>query len=389
MIGRFFRESKSNLSYYSKGFIFSNIFAILCIFTMNYDVQSIFDFIILAVKISFIIWLEVKSFMKFVIAIYQSIKAFISQNNYEKVTAVEEITGTPGVGKTSLGVVLFYLTVKCTKVTFEKEYYVNECRALKSTWLDNPVFIEDLKETRYARQYFDNSPFYPHAFSNLRMKIEGKWVHEWTQEHSLGEKTVPPHSVEFIDEGSTIYPTTMHADRVEEWAIDLRFKRQQVKKTYILEQEVDNINKDVRRVVGQTMEIEKRVVMLKPQLMIVLRDMLLTIGKKYNIKKGWYTDLFDNLNRIINRVGVTKWTFHTMSGTESKIQRKPVKGSFVAFCDLPIEYDSRAFRNVSKTRDLNDFTPPKGYDSLVVEHNSAEAERMRKSFENITKEGKK
>ena len=324
------------------------------------------------------------SFVKFIMAIYFSRKAFNSQNNYEKTNAVEEITGTPGVGKTTLTVVLVYLTGKATKRKLAEEYYINECRSLKRKWNDNSIFQEDLKETRYAKEYFENSSFYAHVFSNQSMKIEGKSVHKWTQEHSLGVKKVPPFSVEYVEEASSIYPTTMHADRVSEWTIDNRFKRHQVKTTYAVEQEVENINKDVRRVVGQTMEIESRISYLKPKFAIFIRAVLIKKGMKNNIKKGWYTDLFDRLGKTIEKVGVTEWTYYMMSGTESKMQRKPKKEKFTAFCDLPIEFDSRSFRNVPNTRDLSDFTEPEGYDNLVIGKDSKEADLMRNAFANIT-----
>ncbi len=367
---RFIKESKSILLYnLSMGLLASILFSFSLLIYRNNFLSLILVTICLTLLISAV--------LNMLVAIIESHKAFKSQNSYKKRHAVEEVTGPPGVGKTTITNVWFYLSVLNMEKALKTDYYVNECHALKEHWQRNSVFIEDLKETRYAKEYFDKSDCYPCAFSNQSMIIKGKSVHKFTHDHSIGKKAVPPYSVEDVEEASDTYYTTSHADRVPEWSTDARFKRHQIKETFLVEQEVTNINKDVRRVVGVTIEVEKRETLLQPKLVINLRKAMLKFGMKHNIKAGWYTDVFDFFGKIISKVGVVMWTYYEMSGTESKIQRPPEKRTFMAFLDLPIEFDSRMYRNVPKTRNLNDHKKPEGYTSLVLAQDSKEAELMR------------
>ncbi|MFI3167821.1 MAG: DUF4229 domain-containing protein [Bacillota bacterium] len=369
---RFIKEAKSNLLYNLALIAIS-----IALTALGYAVFHFFGGVVPVLLFAGGIALIGCSTISFIECLVLSRQAFKSQNEYKKVHAVEEITGPPGAGKTTLTNVFFYLSVLNMQKKLEKDYYVNECHALKAHWIKNSVFRENLAETRYAKEYYDKSEFYPCAFSNQSMKIKGVSVHKFTHDHSVGKKVVPPYSVEDVEEASDIYYTTTHADRVPEWGTDARFKRHQVKETFLVEQEVTNINKDVRRVVGVTMELEERIMLGQPQLAMWIYGEMLKFGMKHNIINGAFTDIFDFLGKIIGKVGVVKWKYYTMSGTESKIQRPPQKGTFTAFMDLPIEFDSRMFRNVPQTRNLKDKRMPEGYKSLVLEKDSAEAELMR------------
>lgn len=282
-------------------------------------------------------------------------------------------SGPPGAGKTSSEI--YEAVIKAEAVNEEMEYEVWLIQSLKDEELPLDILVHK-KEILQSYEFYMQNDTVPCLWTNIPVKVNGKFSNRLTKDHLLQKERVPYMSVLFNDEiGNDFEATKKSSTKLKPLSQFARFIRHFFDGFWsFTEQEFSKAFIDVRRTTGSVRYYLSQKWVLKPTLLLKLENFLKNLYLK-NIRRAkryeygsdnynYYMNLsklnseihspfMRKLRRFIKNIGYRKYTYKELGNAETGVNITDDVGriTFYAPSCLNCEYDDRCYQALYKCKD--------------------------------------
>lgn len=279
------------------------------------------------------------SLINFVRDCVSKIRINIHNSSITKDKSIVMRFGNPGAGKTSsliydlkilADIMWNYICIQYKLL----EPYLNEVKFFK------PIDRERAEEIIEAYRFYQNSGTYPCLWTSIPVFIDGVPTNILEADHLIQEERLTFGSVGLIDETKAIIPPELHRTNPDSIVNMAKFPRHYAELHFgLTDQAKEGAFNAWRRCTAENLFMEKQKWILKPRLLIWLKD---TLTLKMKSPTKFKVTILRIIGKITSCIGYRKY-YYCSFGNEYKQTIEKTK-TFILPTFLNADYDDRSCR---------------------------------------------